>query len=162
MKVKSILNKMSINNNFLNCNVLFVSKFNFTGKTETGHKFTTPYLTIRKLKPIYPPPGLNLKAPEGWTLKKFFEKIGGDCHDIVSKFENIEIKEVLDNANNTYLSKKEIPIKQRKYLLRIINDMRRGLITWEYLERRIHTAPCRKLTIPSAAKAGKAKKKEEK
>lgn len=141
-------------------NLMILSYFKFTGKTETGFKFTTPFMQIRKLQPIYPPPGYNLKAPEGWTVQKFFEKIGGDCHEIASKFESIN--EVLANSNNCYFSKKEVPIKQRKYLLRIINDMRRGLITWEYLERRVHTAPCRKLTIPSAAKAGKVKKKEEK
>lgn len=35
----------------------------FTGKTETGHKFTTPKLRMKSVKPIFPPPGDNLQIP---------------------------------------------------------------------------------------------------
>lgn len=35
----------------------------FTGKTETGWKFTTPTLKMKSVKPIYPPPGDNLEIP---------------------------------------------------------------------------------------------------
>ena len=35
----------------------------FTGKTETGFKFTTPKLRMKSVKPIYPPPGENLEIP---------------------------------------------------------------------------------------------------
>lgn len=35
----------------------------FTGKTETGWKFTTPTLRMKSVKPIIPPPGYNLQIP---------------------------------------------------------------------------------------------------
>ena len=35
----------------------------FTGKTETGFKFTTPKLRMKSVKPIMPPPGDNLEIP---------------------------------------------------------------------------------------------------
>ncbi len=35
----------------------------FTGKTETGWKFTTPTMRMKSIKPIYPPPGDNLVIP---------------------------------------------------------------------------------------------------
>ena len=41
-------------------------KFNlkcFTGKTETGWKFTTPTMKMKVVRPIYPPPGYNLVLP---------------------------------------------------------------------------------------------------
>jgi hypothetical protein len=35
----------------------------FTGKTETGFKFTTPKMRMKTVTPIYPPPGENLQIP---------------------------------------------------------------------------------------------------
>ena len=35
----------------------------FTGKTETGFKFTTPKLRMKSVSPIFPPPGENLEIP---------------------------------------------------------------------------------------------------
>jgi hypothetical protein len=35
----------------------------FTGKTETGFKFTTPKMRMKSVKPIFPPPGENLQIP---------------------------------------------------------------------------------------------------
>jgi hypothetical protein len=35
----------------------------FTGKTETGFKFTTPKMLMKSVKPIFPPPGENLQIP---------------------------------------------------------------------------------------------------
>jgi hypothetical protein len=35
----------------------------FTGKTETGWKFTTPTMRMKRVTPIYPPPGYNLELP---------------------------------------------------------------------------------------------------
>jgi len=132
---------------------------NFTGKTETGWKFTTPTLKMIKIKPIFPPPGFSLKAPEGWTVKKLFEKLGGDLHEHDSKFESI--KEIFDNSTTEYFNKKGLPTKQRKYLLRHIDFMRRGLLTFEYLERRLFTKPCRKLTRPQQKSSKKKKVLEE-
>lgn len=52
----------------LNTNKLFqLTIKNFTGKTETGWKFTTPIMKMKSCKPI-PPPGDNLEIPS----KKFF------------------------------------------------------------------------------------------
>lgn len=139
--------------------LFYLKKYNFTGKTETGWKFTTPTLKMISIKPIYPPPGNNLKAPENWTVKKFFEKLGGDLHEHNSKFETI--KELLDNSNTEYLNKKGLPTKQRKYLLRNLEFMRRGLLSFEYLEKRTCTAPCRKLTKPQQKSSGKKKTLDE-
>lgn len=44
------------------------------------------------------------------------------------------------------MKKKGVPTKQRKYLLRIKEDLKRGILTFEYLERRTALKPCRKLT----------------
>jgi hypothetical protein len=167
LTMKVLANKLSLFKNTLNrdANKLFANNFfklqffNFTGITETGYKFTTPLMRMRNIKPIAPP-GLDLKAPADWTVKKFFEKLGGDCHNHVSKFQTVQ--EVLDNANNKFLSKKELPIKQRKYLIRNVDLMRRGLLTFEYLDSRIKTAPCRKLTKPVKKEVKKKKEEKEK
>jgi hypothetical protein len=59
------------------------------------------------------------------------------------------------------LKKKGVPVKQRKYILGIVEKLRRGVLTFEYLERRTTIKPCRKLTISQAASKG-AKKDEKK
>lgn len=59
------------------------------------------------------------------------------------------------------MKKKGVPVKQRKYLLRIRHMMKRGLLTFEYLSRRNVVKPCRKLTIAQPQrqkKQGKDKK----
>ncbi len=43
----------------------------FTGKTESGFKFKTPKLRMRVVHPVFPPPGLDLKIPEGLTPEKY-------------------------------------------------------------------------------------------
>lgn len=141
-----------------NCNLINIFSKSFTGPTETGYKFTTPLMRMKNIKPIFPPPGLNLNIPPDWTTKKFFEKIGGDCYSFSENFPSV--KEIFDNSNTVYLKKKELPIKQRKYLLRCINLMRRGLLTFEYLESRKHTEPVRKLTRPQVKKAKKVEDKD--
>ena len=40
----------------------------FTGKTETGFKFTTPKLRMKSVKPIMPPPGDNLEIPSKYNF----------------------------------------------------------------------------------------------
>lgn len=42
--------------------LFFTSLKNFTGKTETGWKFTTPLMKMKSCKPI-PPPGDSLVLP---------------------------------------------------------------------------------------------------
>jgi hypothetical protein len=59
--------------------VLFYPLRAFTGKTESGHKYTTPYLKMRTCKPIYPPPGMDLEFPD-WTPEEFLLRIGGDTY----------------------------------------------------------------------------------
>lgn len=47
----------------LNTNKLFqLTLKNFTGKTETGWKFTTPTMKMKSCRPV-PPPGDNLVIP---------------------------------------------------------------------------------------------------
>ncbi len=53
------------------------------------------------------------------------------------------------------MKKKGVPIKQRKYLLRMREMLKRGILTFEYLERRTAIKPCRKLTISTGNKAAK-------
>jgi hypothetical protein len=61
------------------------------------------------------------------------------------------------------LKNKGVPVKQRKYILGIVEKLRRGVLTFEYLERRTTVKPCRKLTIAQASnKAKKDDKKEKK
>ena len=43
----------------------------FTGKTESGFKFKTPKLRMKRVNPIFPAPGLDLKAPENMTPEIF-------------------------------------------------------------------------------------------
>ncbi len=42
----------------------------FTGKTETGFKFTTPKMKLKSVTPIFPPPGDNLQIPGKLILKQ--------------------------------------------------------------------------------------------
>ena len=105
----------------------------FTGKTESGFKFKTPKMRMRVVNPIFPPPGLNLQIPEGLTPEKFCKQIGGDCSEYSDKFETIE--EVF-NLDSKEMKVKGIPTVQRKYILRCRELLRRGMLTFEYLNRR--------------------------
>ena len=158
----SKISKTSFNLNAFNFKkqntIINTQHFNFTGPTETGHKYTTPYMKMKSIKPITPP-GMDLKAPEDWTPKIFFEKIGGDTYNSADNFETLQ--EIFDNSNTEYLCKKGVPTKQRKYILRCVDFMRRGLLTFEYLERRKVVAPCRKLTRPMEKKSKKKKADED-
>lgn len=65
------------------------------------------------------------------------------------------------------MKEKGIPTKQRKYILRIRQLMRRGIITFEYLNRRTCVKPVHRLTkqnpnsaAKKAAVGGKDKGKE--
>lgn len=131
---------------------------NFTGETETGWRYTTPILRMRTSKPVFPAPGYNLELPN-WEVKILFERLGGDLLDHADKFESIE--EVFKSDNTESLNSKGVPCRQRKYLLRHIDLMRRGILTFEYLSRRTAVKPCRKLSKPStktpAKKAAKSK-----
>ncbi len=60
------------------------------------------------------------------------------------------------------MKKKGVPTKQRKYLFRIKEDLKRGILTFEYLERRTALKPCRKLTKSVGGASKNAKKEGEK
>ena len=105
----------------------------FTGKTESGFKFKTPKMRMHVVRPIFPPPGLNLQIPEGLTPEKFCKQIGGDCAEYADKFETIE--EVF-NLDSKEMKEKGVPTVQRKYILRCRELLRRGVLTFEYLNRR--------------------------
>jgi len=79
----------------------------FTGKTESGFKFKTPKMRMRVVRPIFPPPGLDLKIPEGLTHEQFCRQIGGDCAEYADKFENIEEMFKLDSKE---MKAKGVPI----------------------------------------------------
>ena len=53
------------------------------------------------------------------------------------------------------MKEKGIPVKQRKYLLRVRELIRRGLITFEFLARRTCVKPVHKLTKSSPNKKAK-------
>jgi hypothetical protein len=62
------------------------------------------------------------------------------------------------------MKKKGVKTKQRKYILRVRHLLHRGILTFEYLSRRRHIKPCRKLTISQPQKAaakGATKDKKE-
>jgi hypothetical protein len=61
----------------------------FTGKTESGHKWTTPKLRMRVVR-ASGAPGLDFKIPEGLEVQPFLRQIGGDCEEHSEKFETIE------------------------------------------------------------------------
>ncbi|KRW99545.1 hypothetical protein PPERSA_02403 [Pseudocohnilembus persalinus] len=92
-----------------------------------------PKLRRRTVTPIYPPPGLNLQIPE-WEVEMFMKRIGGGCNEIATdKFETLQ--EVFESDSKA-MKEKGIPPKIRRYILDIKEQLRRGVLTFEYLERR--------------------------
>ena len=45
---------------------------------------------MKNVRPVYPPPGLSLRAPTDLDVETFCKQIGGDCDDIADKFETID------------------------------------------------------------------------
>ena len=113
----------------------------FTGKTESGHRFTTPKMRFKCRRPIYPPPGNNLSIPEDLTPEQFLKQIGGDTEEYAEKFENVHD---IVMTKKYRLKEAGMPTQQRKYIYRIRELLKRGVITFEYLSRRTCTAPVRK------------------
>ena len=104
----------------------------FTGKTEDGYKWRTPKLRLRKVKRI-PAPGLDLKIPADLDAETFLRQIGGDCDDVADKFETID---EIFTEDTRLLKKRGVPVKQRKYIMRCVEQLRAGVLTFEYLGRR--------------------------
>lgn len=96
------------------------------------HTFTDSKMRFRSVKPIYPPPGENLKIPN-WSVEKFFDKIGFGSKEYLSHFENME---KVFQMTTKEMKEKEIPADLRRYIKFIIERLRRGVLTFEYLESR--------------------------
>lgn len=96
-------------------------------------KFKEPRIRTFLYTPASKPPGLNLKAQEGWTPQKYFKKIGGDTEEFHEKFETVQ--EIID-SKRWELKGKGIPPRQRKYILRITEYLRRGVLNFDMLEKR--------------------------
>jgi hypothetical protein len=86
----------------------------FTGKTESGFKWQTPKLRMRVVRPMAAP-GLDFKIPDDLEIEAFFRQIGGDCEEYAEKFETIE---QVFNEDSLAMKYREIPTKQRKYIMR--------------------------------------------
>ena len=108
------------------------------GKTESIYKYSTPKMKMLCTRPITPAPGLNLVVPQDLTPDTFCRQIGADCYEYAEKFEDIN-----HVFKMTTLEMKEagVPHHQRKYILRCIELLRRGLLTFEYLSRRTCLEP---------------------
>ena len=111
----------------------------FTGKTEDGFKWRTPKLRLRKVNRI-PAPGENLQIPAELDAETFCKQIGGDCDDIADKFESLD--EVMTMTTGD-MKGRAVPCKQRKYILRCREQLKLGVLTFEYLSRRTVTDRCR-------------------
>lgn len=96
-------------------------------------KFKEPRIRTFLNPPIRPPPGLELKAKEGWTPQQYLKKIGGDTEEFADKFETVQ--DIFD-SKRWELKGKGIPIRQRKYILKITEYFRKGVLSFELLEKR--------------------------
>lgn len=96
-------------------------------------KFKSPRLRTSCNPPISPAPGLNLKVPEDWDVSKYFDKIGGDLEEHADKFESLD--QVIE-SDGLALKEKGVPTRQRRYILRITEMLRRGVLSFELLDTR--------------------------
>ncbi|EAR84232.1 IGR motif protein (macronuclear) [Tetrahymena thermophila SB210] len=99
--------------------------------------FKTQYIRQPKLKfrtcvPIYPPPGLNLEIPD-WDKELFLKRIGGGTSEYADKFDNLQ---EIFTSTSKQMADKGVPPKARKYILSMKEQLRRGVVTFEYLSRR--------------------------
>lgn len=100
-------------------------------------KFKEPRIRSFLDPPLIPPPGLQLKANPDWTPQKYLKKIGGDTEEFADKFESVQ--EIFD-CKRWELKGKGVPIRQRKYILKVTEYFRRGALTFEMLEKRTAAA----------------------
>ena len=127
---------------------------NFTGKTEDGYKYRTPKLRLRSVKRI-PPPGNDLKIPADLDAETFCRQIGGDCDEISEKFESIDEVFTLTRVSYFFtiqiivvalqeeMKERGVPVVQRKYIMRCREQLKQGVLTFEYLSRRTCLDRCR-------------------
>ena len=102
-------------------------------------RFKDPRIRTFLNPPITPPPGLELKAKDGWTPAQYLKKIGGDTEEYAEKFESVQ---EIFNCKRWELKGKGIPPRQRRYILKITEYFRRGVLSFELIEKR--TAASRK------------------
>jgi hypothetical protein len=102
-------------------------------------RYKEPRLRTFVFPPVSPPPGLYLKADENWTPQKYLKKIGGDVEEFAEKFESVQ--EIFD-CKRWELKGKGIPPRARRYILKVTEYFRQGVMTFEQLEKR--TAAARK------------------
>lgn len=91
-----------------------------------------PYLRNMLYTPVNPPPGMDLPLPT-WTVDHFFKKIGGDMAEYAEKFEKLE---QVFAANKYQLKERGLPPRKRKYLKWVVELLRRGVISFDSLEKR--------------------------
>ena len=72
-------------------------------------------MRMRVVRPVFPPPGLNLEIPPSMTTETFCKQIGGDCAEYADKFDSID--EVF-NLSSREMRVKGVPTVQRKYIMR--------------------------------------------
>ncbi|EGR31519.1 hypothetical protein IMG5_107380, partial [Ichthyophthirius multifiliis] len=92
-----------------------------------------PKLKCRTVQQIYPPPGLNLEIPKDWSSEEFLKRIGNGTSEFADKFKDID---QIFKFSSRQMKSKGVPCKARKHIQRIREQLRRGLITFEYLGRR--------------------------
>jgi len=119
-----------ISTNFLQESKQLISVARYYKRNMVFH--SQPKLKLRTVQPVYPPPGLNLQIPE-WKHEDFLMRIGGGCSDYADKFESLN--QVFE-LNRDQLKEKGVPATQRKHIFRIREMLRRGVLTFDYLERR--------------------------
>lgn len=77
--------------------------------------------------------------PAGLTVEKFLKKIGRGCEEHADKFESWE---ELMGARSWELKMNDIPVGQRKWILKVCQRLRTGSLTipkhtWKYREGRL-------------------------
>lgn len=96
-------------------------------------RYKEPRIRTFVYPPVNPPPGLFLKADESWTPQKYLKKIGGDVEEYAEKFETVQ--EIFD-SKRWELKGKGIPPRARRYILKVTEYFRQGVMTFEQLEKR--------------------------
>ena len=129
LSTSSIIRQSLLKNN----QMIVMTQMRWIGKTESPHKFKQPTLRMKNVRRIFPPPGLDLRVPEGLEPEAFLKSIGGDCDEYADKFETM--KDVME-MDSLKMKLQGVPTVQRKYILRCREQLRRGILTFEYLSRR--------------------------
>ena len=96
-------------------------------------KCKEPRIRTFVFPPVTPPPGLHLRASESWTPQMYLKKIGGDVEEYAEKFETVQ--EIFD-SKRWELKQKGIKPRARKYIQKVTEYFRQGVMTFEQLEKR--------------------------